>query len=188
MNVIQKRFPVDENRIYLIGFSNGGMITYRLISEHPELFTGAAIISSSPSGGENEHSLTRIKPPESTVPLIVFHGELDTIIPYYGGYSGEENETGIYFPSIPESVKCWANAMGAHSVKELSLEDGNVIFRKYLDITGKPIIEFYTLTVEGHTLPGRVKGIQSVLQKGESTLSAKEIIWDFFERISFEGF
>ncbi|MFW6119380.1 MAG: alpha/beta hydrolase family esterase [Petrotogales bacterium] len=188
LSVIKERFSVDENRTYLIGFSNGGMISYKLISEHPELFAGAAIVSSSPSGGKNEESLVHIKPPKTVVPLVIFHGELDTIIPYYGGYSGEENETGIYFPSIPKSVKYWANTMGAHNVKKISLEDESVIFRKYLDISGSPIIEFYTLINEGHTFPGRLKGIQSVLQKSESTLSAKEIIWDFFERITSERF
>ncbi len=188
LTVIKEKYAIDEKRIYLVGFSNGGMITYKLISEHPELFMGAAIISSTPSGGKNEESLVHIKPPEIAVPLLIFHGELDTIIPYYGGYSGEENETGIYFPSIPESVEYWANSMGADSVKEISLEDGSVIFRKYFDIAGRPIIEFYTLTNDGHTIPGRVKGVQSILNKDESTINAKEIIWDFFDRIGTERF
>ncbi|MGC9385139.1 MAG: alpha/beta hydrolase family esterase, partial [Kosmotogaceae bacterium] len=184
LTLLKQRYNVDNGRIYLIGFSNGGMLTYKLISEHPELFTAAAIISSSPSGGSNEDSIINIEPPEKPFPMIIFHGERDTIIPYYGGFSGEENSTGIFFPSIPDSVNRWAYSMGAFVVEENFKDQEKVILRKYMNANNEVIIEFYTLKEEGHTFPGRRKGLRSFLHENQVYLDAKELIWDFFERHS----
>ncbi|MFO7881555.1 MAG: PHB depolymerase family esterase [Kosmotogaceae bacterium] len=181
LTLIKQRYNVDNDRIYLIGFSNGGMLTYKLISEHPELFTAAAIVSSSPSGGSSEGSIIHIEPPKKSFPLIIFHGERDTIIPYHGGFSGEENSSGIFFSSILESVERWANSMDALIVEENFTDQEKVIVRKYLNENNHVIIEFYTLKEEGHTFPGRIKGFQSFFQENQVYLDAKELIWDFFE-------
>lgn len=39
---MKNRYPVDETRVYSVGFSNGGATSVALTSEHPELFAGIA--------------------------------------------------------------------------------------------------------------------------------------------------
>lgn len=76
---------------------------------------------------------------------MIFHGEQDTIIPYFGGFLGEENSTGIFFPSILDSVDSWAYSMGAFVVEENFMDQEKVILRKYMNANNEIIIEFYTL-------------------------------------------
>lgn len=39
---MKRNYPVDETRVYSLGFSNGGATSVALTSEHPELFAGIA--------------------------------------------------------------------------------------------------------------------------------------------------
>lgn len=41
----QSRHPVDPRRIYLVGFSNGGMLAYRYACSHAELLAGIAVVA-----------------------------------------------------------------------------------------------------------------------------------------------
>lgn len=72
LSSLKKKWPVDENRIYATGHSNGAIFTYLLWSTHPDLFAAVAP-SSAPKG--------RI---ELTKPLPTFHiaGEQDRIAPF----------------------------------------------------------------------------------------------------------
>lgn len=38
----QKKFPINKNRIYSTGFSNGGAVSVALTSEHPQILAGIA--------------------------------------------------------------------------------------------------------------------------------------------------
>ena len=47
-----ERGVADPRRIYLAGISNGGMMTLRMLCEHPELFAGAGtVVASMPAAG-----------------------------------------------------------------------------------------------------------------------------------------
>jgi polyhydroxybutyrate depolymerase len=74
---LQAAYPIDPERIYLAGFSNGGMMSYRLACDHGELFAGVAVVS-----GALNYS-----PCAPAVPLsvLIVHGLLDATVPYNGG-------------------------------------------------------------------------------------------------------
>lgn len=42
INTMKNDYPVDDARVYSLGFSNGGATSVALTSEHPELFAGIA--------------------------------------------------------------------------------------------------------------------------------------------------
>ena len=42
---LAENFPIDLNRIYLVGFSNGGQGTFRSLARQPEWFAGAVTIA-----------------------------------------------------------------------------------------------------------------------------------------------
>lgn len=74
---IQSRYAVDPERIYLAGYSNGGMLSYRLACEHAELFAGIAVIS----GALNYAPCA----PSEPLPVLIVHGTADATVPYAGG-------------------------------------------------------------------------------------------------------
>ena len=64
---------IDPKRVYLQGFSQGGMHAARLVADHPESYRGA--ICNSP--GAEQLTPTALKDPKQTGPIILSFGEHD---------------------------------------------------------------------------------------------------------------
>jgi predicted esterase len=78
-----RRTPVDLSRVYVIGFSNGGMMALRAAVEARDVFAGACAI-----GGD----LLVADPPAAPVRLCEMHDAVnDTTVPWAGGagYGGK---------------------------------------------------------------------------------------------------
>ena len=73
-----ERYPVDSERVALLGFSQGGMIGYRMALSEPERFVGLAALSTTFS----EETAERLSPGEelSRLPVLVQHGTQDQMI------------------------------------------------------------------------------------------------------------
>ena len=97
------KYPADTQRVFLTGMSNGGMMSYRIAAERPNLIAGLA-----PVAGALE-----VGPPAGSVPLLAIHGLLDTSVPFGGGYGS--GVSGAEFTSQLDSVlPFWAqNGAGA---------------------------------------------------------------------------
>jgi polyhydroxybutyrate depolymerase len=70
-------YPIDRTRIYLAGFSNGGMLSYALSCEPGLGIAGIAVIG----GAYNVSGCASTDP----VSLLLIHGVNDTTVPYDGG-------------------------------------------------------------------------------------------------------
>lgn len=70
----EKRWKIDEKRIYLTGFSMGGFGTFKVACEYPDRF--AAIVPVA-GGGEPEKA-ERLR----DLPTWAFHGDADDVVPY----------------------------------------------------------------------------------------------------------
>lgn len=73
LNEVQEKYEVDSKRIYLTGLSMGGYGTWRLASDHPELFAAIAPIC----GGGDPKWAPKLK----NTPIWVFHGAKDRAVP-----------------------------------------------------------------------------------------------------------
>jgi len=80
---VSTRLKIDPNRIYMVGFSNGGMLAYRFAAERGDLLAAvaplAASIGSRPS---DEAPEWRIPDPIQPLSVISFHGLADDDITY----------------------------------------------------------------------------------------------------------
>jgi predicted peptidase len=70
---VEAGFRVDENRVYLTGFSMGGYGTWDTAVAYPELFAAIAPVS----GGGDELKASRLK----DMPIWAFHGAKDVNVP-----------------------------------------------------------------------------------------------------------
>ena len=85
----QRTYNIDAKRVYLLGHSSGGFMSFRMACEASSLFTALASLA----GGtyENPDDCAPDTPPVS---VLVMHGTADETIPYDGGTFGDEAYAG----------------------------------------------------------------------------------------------
>jgi len=98
---IATRVAVDASRVYLIGHSNGGFMSYRMACDHADKI--AAIVS---VAGAMMNDVD-VCAPTSTVAALQVHGTEDTTILYDGA-----TVSGVTYPGARASAERWATKMG----------------------------------------------------------------------------
>jgi polyhydroxybutyrate depolymerase len=97
---IKARYNVDPGRVYVIGHSNGGFMSYRMAYEHSDAV--AAIVSLAGANHAEERD-----PPPHPVHVLQIHGTDDATIDYRGG-----EIQGKRYPGAMASVMRWARYNG----------------------------------------------------------------------------
>jgi polyhydroxybutyrate depolymerase len=100
---MKSKYNIDSNRVYLIGHSNGGFMSYRAAYDHSG--TIAAIASLAGANHIEERD-----PPASPVHILQIHGTEDGTIAYEG-----DDIQGNSYPSAVESVTRWASYNGCEA-------------------------------------------------------------------------
>jgi len=73
---VERHFPVDPDRVYLTGISMGGAGALRLALTRPDIWAGVAAVCPAPLT-----ELDDLAPNLVNVPVRLFHGEQDPIVP-----------------------------------------------------------------------------------------------------------
>ena len=164
--------PVDPQRIYATGMSNGGMMTHRLGIELPDRFAAIAPVVATVFGDE--------RLPASPVPALMVNGQRDASVPPAGGPSGgrfSEHWDGTPTRPVLDQGAFWAaaNGCGATPVREAG---GSVTRWRYPCAAGR---EVTVLLVgdNGHAWPGGRRGSR-LGDVPSATFDATEAIWAFF--------
>ncbi len=83
---VARRTVVDLSRVYVVGFSNGGMMAYRYACQRSSAVAGVGVVSGAMAASPDfADSGPRTCRPGSPVSLIDVHGARDTTVPYAGG-------------------------------------------------------------------------------------------------------
>jgi len=177
------RIKIDPDRIYMVGFSNGGMLTYRFAAERGDILAAAAPMAAS-IGGKPSHDTPEwhIPKPKVPIPLIVFHGADDDDVPVEGGISRYRKNTRSYW-SVERSMDFWASANGCTTrAADQNIRDGFVQVTSWTGCGDGNEIVLYLLKGWGHIWPGRY--FTSPLEETHplKNFDAAEIIWEFFKR------
>lgn len=176
------RFKVDRDRVYMVGFSNGGMLAFRFAAERGDLLAAVAPLAASIGGKRSEGAPEwRIPEPVRRIPILVFHGLSDDRVPYAGGVN-HVKERGRTYWSVEESVKFWVTRNGCNPQAVLrSLKDGSVLVKSWAGCNDNADVALYLIKDWGHVWPG--KHFTATLSEGDPlrNFDATEIIWDFFQ-------
>jgi len=101
LDEVQETYATDTSRYYVLGVSNGAMLTTRIACELAERFAAAApIIGLQPPG----HACG----PNTDLPVLFLMGAQDETI-RYDGKAGKDD--GFSYASLAESTKIYANTM-----------------------------------------------------------------------------
>jgi polyhydroxybutyrate depolymerase len=176
---VRRRFNVDPQRVYLAGFSNGGMLAHHAAARDSGLFAAAAVVSGAIGGRPTaEEDVWQIPQPEFPVPMVLIHGRSDEIIPFEGGEE-ERSKEGRTYLSVGEAARFWAAANGAAAEpEEVSLYGDRVELSRWGGKDAAPVM-LYAVDNWGHVWPGNAT-ITSKKDPDLTGFDAAELIWDFF--------
>lgn len=169
-----KNNNIDPTRIYLVGFSNGGLLAYKIFSETPDRYKAFAVISGSIGGKVYKNIPEYVIPqPHKPASVLVIHGMKDSRIPYYGGENTNKDGS---FKSFNDSKKLWSENNGCSGAK---LQEDDLIIREtFLDCKDNVKTEFYSVKDGGHVWFGSVMEFpENFLNE---TVTTTDIIWKFF--------
>jgi len=115
---------IDPNKIYLVGYSNGGMMAYRYASEEAARIKGLAVVAgaiNSDTQGDDKKWVP--SQPTKLLPTLIMHGTADDAVPVIGGESPEKSN-GIIYASVEEAEKFWRAHNQSKAPVKVILLDG----------------------------------------------------------------
>lgn len=177
---------VDLSAIYATGLSNGAGMASLVACERNDVFAAVAPVAG-------------LRPPLScadanTMPVLSFHGTADPILLYNGGVADLGSllsgtaapappDADIDGPGYPASARAWARHNGCDpDPAETAI--GDDVIHWVFDCPDGSDVEFYIVVDGGHTWPSSdfSVSIESIAGPTTFTISANEVMWEFFDR------
>lgn len=155
------RFPVDPDRIFATGISNGAQMAWLLACKRPSDFAAFGLVAG---------SYPHVCGDGGRAPIIIFHGTLDIVLPYGGGKNSMP---------VRDFASGWASEPGCRlgGRGDVILRRGDVLGERWCCSPGREV-ELYTLHGSGHSWPGSDMPAKITCQD----VNASELMWDFFKR------
>ena len=178
---LSTQFPVDAHRIYATGVSNGGMMCHRLAFQ---LINRLAAIG--PVVASIPVDLTPVTLPAIPMPVILFNGTADQLVPWEGGNVASKRGKVI---SVANTVTFWVKHNGCNPIPtktylpDTTPEDGSQVWSEtYVNALNKPTVVFYGIQNGGHHWPGAGPTL-GLLERGHINrdIDATHLIWAFFK-------
>lgn len=130
IDYMSQHYDIDRKRVYLCGFSLGGMMTYHCINVASDIFAAFA----SASG----YRLNEYKPVytcKRRVPIMHLHGKDDGFVVYN---------------NLQPLINNWVKVIGANPEPEVTEKPGVYTRRHYKPLEGGYEFDFYSLDGYGH--------------------------------------
>ena len=166
-------YPVDPQRVYVTGMSNGGLMSHRLGIELSDKLAAIAPVVATLFGDEPQ--------PRGPVAALMINGMLDKAVPHLGGPpGGRVSDAWDGTPTKPALAQAtfWAQANGCDATPAQQ-DQGRYLLWRYTCAPGEAV-ELYLIKDNGHAWPGGRPGSR----RGDthsSALNATDVIWRFFQ-------
>jgi len=174
---ISADYNIDQNRIYVNGFSNGGGMSFLLACRLSERITAM--------GGVSGAYLTSWDycQPTHPMPVIAFHGTEDEVVTYAGGPS---NSFDIPFPNIPQWAEQWAVRNECDLNPSETLINPQNTLTAYQNCRSGAQVLLYSILGGGHAWPNGIPITKLFPGPVEPGLDATEIMWEIFSQFSLD--
>jgi polyhydroxybutyrate depolymerase len=167
-------FPIDEERIYATGFSNGGFMSYRLAYELPNKIAAIA-----PVAGTITTQAFASWEATNAKPILHIHGTSDFVVPYEG--------FGGTILGVDSFLGFWIEFNGCNDsplVKELPdlVQEGSTVTQyEWNQCDSAKPIKLLKVINGGHNWPGTSAGGIGIVNQD---ISASQEIWNFVKNFS----
>lgn len=176
------------NPVYVLGYSTGGFMVYRLAMEAPETFRAAAAIAANLPADTDSDCVASGTP----VSIAILNGTADQINPFDGGNSSSVWTTSLgKVQSAEQSARYFAELSGQASeplVERLPHRDGLTWVERRTWSGGAANIELLAIHGGGHTISQPLVRQPRILGSTSADIDAPGEVWRFFtqsgERVS----
>ena len=175
IDAVAERFPIDTRRLYMSGYSNGGLMAVRYACERPERVAAVGVVATT----IEQLDALRCAPAQG-VAMLYINGVDDPIVPFEGN---------LLKRSADSTLALWRGFNGCTDTSTSEqlpdrVDDATRVTHKaWSDCSSGLPVEQYLIEGGGHTWPGTQRytlglGITS------QDLEATEAIWQFVSRYS----
>jgi polyhydroxybutyrate depolymerase len=175
---------IDRSRVYVVGYSNGGHLGYRLALEAPELVGAVAVVAANLPTEENSDCM----PTNGETPVLIINGSDDPINPYDGG-----NVTLFGFAnrgSVRSARETATYFVTRNGIYDQPVVDGSAVAQSsqpefervtWRSASGSEVV-LYTIHGGGHTFPQPDGRLPRILGRTFRGIDGRQEIWNFFTR------
>lgn len=174
---MEAKFNVDQKMVFALGFSNGGMFSYRLACEMSDTFRAIASVS----GTDNYDNCY----PKNPVSILHIHAKDDGHVLFNGGAGAEafRDKTKVTeFVSVADTVSKWVSRNKCNPVSKRVLDKEGVYCDVYSECENGVCVEVCVTETGGHSWPGGKKSREQA-DNPTNIFSATDQIWNFFNSI-----
>jgi polyhydroxybutyrate depolymerase len=176
-----RRYPLDRERVFVTGISNGGMMTLRLACDAADLYTGFVAVAAS-LGADTAGRCQ----PAAARPVALIDGTEDPLVPFAGGevkVLGARRGRVLGAEATAAAFRGFAGCSGVDSEPPLDriADDGTVlVVRRAAGCRSGTSVVLYEVQGGGHAWPGGLRYAREwLIGRVSRELDATEEVWRF---------
>lgn len=182
---VMDKVSIDRKRIYVAGFSQGGMLGYRLMcgAGWSKRLAGVAVVGATMTVAPEDCT------PARNVPLLSIHGLQDPFNNFAGGIGSKASRNDrVARPGVYETIDYWADRGGFTAEPDTSESRGQAACRHFVATTNSFEIISWEIMSGGHTWPGSPANLPAwMVGDVNFDIDATSLIWNFFQRHSIHS-
>jgi polyhydroxybutyrate depolymerase len=170
VHLLRQHYNINPAMIYATGISNGGMMSYRIACEVPDVFAAVAPVAGAMFSFDCKHN-----GPGTSV--LAINGTDDELVPHQGGNGKRQ---AIRKPMIPVDtlIRQWASHLSCGPVTNSKMGD-HIEVTAYEGCRRQTTVKLYSVLGGGHTWRfTQLEKNQRINRRMAPPVN--ELIWDFF--------
>lgn len=182
------RVAVDTRRVYAAGYSNGGMMAYRLACQMSDRIAAIGVVAGEMMDKDLSFGLERTVfdcDPPRPVPVIHLHGLSDTCARFEGGV-GTGAQPRPPRSAVPDNIAFWRTHNGCTTGPTQTYQQGDARCETHGGCSNGADVRLCTVDSAGHVWPGAPAStypaeLQASCGGAQTTnLDANTQLWSFF--------
>jgi polyhydroxybutyrate depolymerase len=182
LEYLETEFPIDPNRIFATGLSNGGIFCHFLAAQPWNRLAAIAPVVGT-AGGRDVGETTWHTPPSPRQPVsaCLINGLLDDHIPVGGGKQRKSLGDPKEMLSASATIDFWVAANTCHPQGQSRVDTSlKASVHHFSGGKGNTEVTAYILHNMGHAWPGSTKVPRAGADKPSPQFPGNDIIWEFF--------
>ena len=183
IEITSDQYPVNPNRIYVAGISNGAMMSARVACDLSRTVAAVGLVAGS-MGRETAVNCTPSRP----VSVVNLSGTEDPIVPFGGGEISAFGRYRGHVIGAAATAEFWGKRDNCEQASVATVPDrddgdgSTITISRRSECTARTAVDLYIVRGGGHTWPGHAPRIFS-RRVGRTNLDvhATAVLWTFFD-------